>query len=167
MKDQDQPNHLNLIWGAMLALMGLASTDILESWFHDPRARFSVLGFLFWAVGCGFRWRPLRTPWTRSTIGLAACSGVSAALGILGELNALIYFGFAGWYLCPVASPGSRILGALAAPLWMPVFPWLVSERLGAATPWVSLIGLGTVGAAIAIFPLSKSYESKTNHLAS
>ena len=164
---QGQSNHVNLIWGAMLALMGLASTDILESWFHDPRARFSAVGFLFWAVGCGFRWRPLRTPWTRFTIGLAACSGVSAALGILGELNALIYLGFAGWYLCPVASPWRRILGAVAAPLWMPVFPWLVSERLGAATPWVSLIGLGLIGATVAILPLSKNYESKTNHLAS
>lgn len=157
---------IQYLWGAVLLIMATGSSEILESWLHDPRARFSGWAFLLWLGACGGRWRNAPPPWPPSTLVLAIGSGMAGALGILGELNALLYLGFAGWALCPIRSFPARLFGAVGALFWMPVFPWLVSEPLGAATPWVSAGVVALFSGALWIVSTPRTHESETNHRA-
>lgn len=112
---------------------------LLDAWRHDPSMRYGALCFLFWLPAVLLHYRRLPMEWSFLRIITLWASSVCLILGILGELQALVYFAFVGFFTLPVWAPGRRLFLCAGALLWMPIWVWLAGPYLGTSIAVTSL----------------------------
>lgn len=128
---------------------GLLGGDALvHAWQHSPYDRLGWLALILWALPAA------RAIWrggsANGAFPVAMASLVMALIGVLGDLNFLVYWGFAASIgsLARVARRGW--LWLVLAVCWMPVFGWFGSQLHLGAMP-VNLLRLLVAAAAAAI----------------
>lgn len=123
------------------------AADLLHAWGHSPYDRLGWLALVVWAVpagravGCGAK--------AAHGFKLAIGSLVLALIGVLGDLNFLVYWGLAGSIgsLARVSLRGW--LWLVLAVCWMPAFGWIGSQLHLPALP-VNILRLLVAFAAAA-----------------
>lgn len=154
------------MWLCMVAIAGYMSRPLFAAWSQDPSLKFGVYTFPIWLVSVVIHWRfPLNSWSTGRALYAAFASGV-LFLGILGELQAMVYLAFALWFSLPIAQPINRwVSSCMGMLLWTPFWSWSARPFLGSSLNVVSL------GLAVAFFFYSIIFrvtlnESKANHSA-
>ena len=141
--ESEHPLAAHLMAG-LLFLAGLLaaafSWRLVWAWQHDPSLRFGALSFLSWLPAVLVHYRRLPAEWSTLRVLTLAAAGLCLILGIVGELQVLVYFAFVGFFTLPVWAPWRRLMLCAGALLWMPIWVWLVGPYLGTQTAWLSLV---------------------------
>lgn len=153
---------LIVLWLLALGLCLWMSGPLFAAWTHDPSLRQGEYVFTLWlfAAVVHWSWPEAVWPWRRTIFLVAA--GVMLFLGILGELQALIYFALACLLCLPVRPFIPRVLLAVSSVLWMPVWAWSMGPHLGASIEGVSL-GLALCLACFSLLARCFIYGPKAN----
>jgi hypothetical protein len=140
------------------------SHPIAHAWLHDPSLRWAGAAFVLWLSATLLQWRRLPVLWSMSRIIWVMLAGVLLCLGIIGELQALIYLASAFLLVVPIVGPWRKRIGfMLSACVWMPGLAWLLFPLFGASLDWLTLL----VASVLLIYSLKEarlSYASKTSH---
>ncbi len=105
------------------------SADLVSAWKHAPYDHFGWLALLIWVIPA--LWSIAHRAHDIYQFKLAAISLTVALIGVIGDLNFLVYWGLAG-ALGSLAQfrPLSAWPWLALAMCWMPVFGWLLGTRL-------------------------------------
>jgi hypothetical protein len=102
------------------------AADLLQAWRHSPYDRFGWVALLIWLLPAA------RAVWRRADTArhfkLAMTSLALTFIGVIGDLNVLVYCGLAGIIGALAGVSGRTWLWLLLAVCWMPVFGWACSK---------------------------------------
>ncbi|MFT4900753.1 MAG: hypothetical protein ACI81V_000019 [Lentimonas sp.] len=131
---------------AMWFLLALAAGTALvlawplqSGWAHDPAMRYGALCFVLWLVAVVVHYRALPANWSYVRVAYFISGLLCLSLGIVGELQALIYLAFVAIFTIPVGTLWRRLFVSFAAISWMPLWGWLMGPYLGDYTALSSL----------------------------
>ena len=151
------------LWLCLVVIASYMSQPLLAAWSDDPSLKFGVYAFLIWLISVIVRWRFPLDPWPTSRILYAVLAAGLLFLGILGELQAMVYLAFALLLSLPIAQSVNRMIAGCIGMLWTPLWSWSMGPFLGTS---INAVSLGLAGAfffySITI-PIS-SNEPKANN---
>jgi hypothetical protein len=137
-------NQIRVEW-LVTAFCAWHAADLLHAWRHSPYDRLGWLALIIWTAPSG------RAVWSRVNparqFKLAMVSLLLALIGVMGELNFLVYWGLAVAIGGLAGIAGRAWLWLALAVCWMPVFGWFGSQFHLPAAP-VNLLRLGVAGLA-------------------
>ncbi|GAA5482976.1 hypothetical protein [Haloferula sargassicola] len=147
-----------LVWVAALAAATSQCRPLFMAWLHDPTMRGSGWVFLLWLPAVASLWRwPAKMPW-------AWILGAFALLflGILGEMQALIYGGLSLLLCLPVPKLGARLGFAATSAAWMPLWYWALRPLAGPSIALWTLVGSAALLGGLLVFThLTLRHEPK------
>jgi len=153
-------NQIRVEW-LVVAFCAWHAADLLHAWGHSPYDRLGWLALLLWSLPAG------RSVWhgAKPAAGfkLAMASLALALIGVLGDLNFLVYWGLAGAIGSVAGVTGRAWLWLALAVCWMPVFGWFGSQLHLPARPVNSLRLLVALAAAAAGWRWLGSAPPKTS----
>ena len=132
------------LWLVLVVVASAMSGPIVAAWMHDPSLRLGAFVFLLWMIAVAVHWQFPMDAWPWHRMGNAAFAAGALVLGILGELQALVYLGCAFLLALPVEKGLLRVSLGFAGVLWMPLWAWSAGPYLGSALNLVSL-GLAVI----------------------
>ena len=125
------------------------AADLVHAWRHSPYDRLGWLAMIIWVIPAG--WAIGRGAHDIYQFKLAMISLALALIGVIGDLNFLVYWGLAG-ALGSLAHfrPRAAWLWLALAGSWMPALGWLGSETyLGPITVNGLRVALAVLAAVI------------------
>jgi len=140
-------NQIRMEW-LVAAFCAWQAADLLHAWRHSPYDRLGWLALVVWAVPAARAVGRGAKP--AYGLKLAIGSLILALVGVLGDLNFLVYWGLAGTIGSLAGVFGRAWLWLGLAVCWMPVFGWFGSQLHLPALPVNILRLLAALGAAAA-----------------
>jgi hypothetical protein len=125
---------------------------LFSAWLHDPALSLGEFVFALWFLATVIHWSWPQKAWSPSQAIFVLAAGALLFLGILGELQALIYLALVCLLCVPARVVALRILFACSSILWMPLWAWSMGPYLG------SSLGVVSFGLALwlAVFSVAK-----------
>ena len=139
-------NQIRVEW-LVAAFCAWHAADLLHAWRNSPYDRLGWLALSIWAgPAARAAWR---SAGSARDFKLTIASLALALIGVLGDLNFLVYWGLAGSIGSLAGVAGRGWLWLVLAVCWMPVFGWVGSQLHLPAAP-VNLLRLVVALAAAA-----------------
>lgn len=143
-KEDTSGIRIILLWLCLVAIAGYASLPLLAAWSDDPSLKFGVYAFPIWLISVMVHWRFPLDPWPTSRILYVVLAAGMLFLGILGELQAMVYLAFALLLSLPIAQSVNRMIAGCIGMLWTPLWSWSMGPFLGTS---INTVSLGLAGA--------------------
>jgi len=125
-------NQIRVEW-LVTAFCAWHAADLVHAWRHSPYDRMGWLALTIWAGPAGRA--IVRGAAPARDFKLTIASLMIALIGVLGDLNFLVYWGLAISIGSLAGVSGRAWLWLALAVCWMPFFGWFGSQlHLGAAT---------------------------------
>jgi len=122
-----------------------AAVPLLQAWRHSHFDRLGWLAMLIWLIPAARRlWAGVDTS---RHFKLAVASLAVSFIGVIGDLNVLIYIGLAGILGALASVTGKGWLWLLLAVCWLPAFGFVLA-RLHFTTLLVEILRVATAAAA-------------------
>ena len=132
------------LWVCLVAIAGYVSLPLLAAWSDDPSLKFGVYAFPIWLVSVMVHWRFPLDPWPIGRTLYAVLAAGLLFLGILGELQAMVYLAFALLLSLPITQSVNRMIAGCIGMLWTPLWSWSMGPFLGTS---INAVSLGLAGA--------------------
>lgn len=151
------------LWLCLVVIASYMSQPLLAAWSDDPSLKFGVYAFPIWLISVVVHWRfPLASWPTGRTLHAVLAAGM-LFLGILGELQAMVYLALALLLSLPITQSVNRIIASCIGILWTPFWSWSMGPFLGTSINTVSL-GLAVVFFFYSVIIRVVSNEPKANN---
>lgn len=143
----------------MAAIALAMSVPLFKAWLHDPTMRLGAPTFILWCAAVILQWQKSPISLRPSTL-----ASIALSLGILGEMQALIYLALALLICQPIPHPLTRLGLTAAGLLWMPAWYWILRPYVGTTLSPLSLglaAGLCLLSIALRFYPSRHEFEEK------
>jgi len=129
---------LNLYWLIIVLVSLIKSYPLCLAWKNDPQLRLGGVIFAFWIFAIIPYWR-IDMNWSKDRLFFFVIASVSLFLGILGELQILIYLALAMLLVIPVFLVVWRVIFSFFAVLWTPLWSWFCLSVFDKSISCISL----------------------------
>jgi hypothetical protein len=153
-----------ILWATITGIGLFQAWPIVDGWLHDPSLRMGLPCFVLWVLAVVIQWRGLPDAWPSKRILWMVMASLMLCLGVVGELQALIYLAVAILLVLPIESHGFKRPSFIGlAGIWMPVSAWLFFPLLGNHLALIKLlIGTFLLGYSLSVLVRSLCVKNKS-----